>query len=65
MISKSLCAAGHFSVDQLEQYAMLFYQNNITGKRLLMLSQDDLKAMGISSLGHRIDLHVSAHTHQV
>ncbi len=51
--------SGHFSADQLAQYAMLFYQNNITGKRLLLLSQDDLRAMGINSVGHRIDLHVS------
>ncbi|KAL3831637.1 hypothetical protein ACJMK2_023365 [Sinanodonta woodiana] len=40
----------------LAQYADLFLANHINGKRLLMLKQDDLKKMGISSVGHTLDL---------
>ncbi|KAK3580590.1 hypothetical protein CHS0354_002689 [Potamilus streckersoni] len=40
----------------LTQYADLFLANHINGKRLLMLKQDDLKKMGISSVGHTLDL---------
>ncbi|XP_078571960.1 mitogen-activated protein kinase kinase kinase zak-1-like isoform X3 [Branchiostoma floridae x Branchiostoma japonicum] len=40
----------------LSKYADVFLQNNINGKRLLMLSPEDLRAMGILSLGHRLDL---------
>ena len=43
----------------LGMYAGLFLCNHISGKRLLMLTQNDLKVMGMVSLGHRIDLHVS------
>ena len=49
---------GHHNRD-LEQYADLFFANNINGKRLLLLDQVSLQAMDIASFGHRIDLHVS------
>ena len=49
---------GHHNCD-LVQYADVFMTNNINGKRLLLLNQASLQAMGIASLGHRIDLHVS------
>ncbi|KAJ8313666.1 hypothetical protein KUTeg_008227 [Tegillarca granosa] len=45
---------GH--TNDLAQYADIFYQNNITGKRLLLLTPEDLKAMGISSVGHIRDI---------
>ncbi|ELW64162.1 Mitogen-activated protein kinase kinase kinase MLT [Tupaia chinensis] len=37
-------------------YASLFKENNITGKRLLLLEEEDLKDMGIVSKGHIIHL---------
>ena len=40
----------------LAQYAPLMLEHNITGRRLLLLSMDDLLALGIKSLGHRKDL---------
>ncbi|CAH1238993.1 MAP3K20 [Branchiostoma lanceolatum] len=46
--------SGHPS--DLSKYADMFLQNNINGKRLLMLSPEDLRSMGILSLGHRLDL---------
>ena len=49
---------GHHNRDLL-QYADVFMANNINGKRLLLLNQASLQDMGIASLGHRIDLHVS------
>ncbi|XP_064647541.1 mitogen-activated protein kinase kinase kinase 20-like [Lineus longissimus] len=41
----------------LAQYGELLQANNINGKRLLLLTQGDLKQMGITSFGHRLDLH--------
>ncbi|ESO97139.1 hypothetical protein LOTGIDRAFT_174573, partial [Lottia gigantea] len=41
----------------LAQYADLFLANNITGRRLLKLQQTDLCDMGITSVGHYVDLH--------
>ena len=52
---------GHHNRD-LVQYADLFMANNINGKRLLLLDQAFLQAMGITSVGHRIDLYVSAYS---
>ncbi|XP_033109108.1 mitogen-activated protein kinase kinase kinase 20-like [Anneissia japonica] len=40
----------------LASYAELFIENNITGKRLLTLSTDDLEQMGVVSYGHRKEL---------
>ena len=37
----------------LEQYVDLFNQNNIDENTLLALSEDNLKELGIESLGHR------------
>ena len=37
-------------------YASLFKENNITGKRLLLLEEEDFKDMGIVSKGHIIHL---------
>ncbi|XP_025094561.1 LOW QUALITY PROTEIN: mitogen-activated protein kinase kinase kinase 20-like [Pomacea canaliculata] len=40
----------------LAQYAEVFLKNHINGRRLLRLTQNDLRAMGISSVGHIMDL---------
>ncbi|CAG5130649.1 unnamed protein product, partial [Candidula unifasciata] len=39
----------------LVQYAELFLTNNITGRRLLRMTEKDLKQMGIASVGHVMD----------
>ncbi|XP_036175851.1 mitogen-activated protein kinase kinase kinase 20 isoform X2 [Myotis myotis] len=41
---------------EMSVYASLFKENNITGKRLLLLEEEDLKDMGIVSKGHIIHL---------
>jgi len=46
---------GNEAVD-LCQYADVLKDNHINGRRLLMLTIDDLKEMGILSYGHRMDL---------
>ncbi|XP_006818517.1 mitogen-activated protein kinase kinase kinase 20-like [Saccoglossus kowalevskii] len=43
-------------LSDLTKYASIFRMNNINGHRLLLLTEDDLKAMGIVSVGHRVDL---------
>ncbi|XP_036713211.1 mitogen-activated protein kinase kinase kinase 20 isoform X2 [Balaenoptera musculus] len=42
--------------EEISVYANLFKENNITGKRLLLLEEEDLKDMGIVSKGHIIHL---------
>lgn len=51
-----ICQGNHSQ--DLKQYAETFLEHNINGRRLLMLTQDDLKDMGIVSVGHIRDLHV-------
>lgn len=46
-------------------YASLFKENNITGKRLLLLDEEDLKDMGIISKGHIIHFKVPGRTMSV
>lgn len=46
---------GNEAIDLL-QYAGVFKDNHINGRRLLMLTIDDLKEMDILSYGHRMDL---------
>ncbi|XP_004601218.2 mitogen-activated protein kinase kinase kinase 20 isoform X1 [Sorex araneus] len=41
---------------EMSVYASLFKENNITGKRLLLLDEEDMKDMGIVSKGHIIHL---------
>lgn len=43
---------------EMSGYASLFKENNITGKRLLLLDEEDLKDMGIVSKGHIIHFKV-------
>ncbi|XP_020846648.1 mitogen-activated protein kinase kinase kinase 20 isoform X1 [Phascolarctos cinereus] len=44
------------SSEEMSIYATLFKENNITGKRLLLLDEEDLKDMGIISKGHIIHI---------
>ena len=41
------------------QYSELFRSHNINGKRLLMMDEDALRKIGITSVGHIIELDVS------
>ena len=43
----------------LAQYADLFLHHNVNGKRLLLLESNDLMDMGITSVGHKIDIKVT------
>nr|XP_019945609.1 PREDICTED: mitogen-activated protein kinase kinase kinase MLT isoform X1 [Paralichthys olivaceus] len=49
------CAAGEGTCD-MQMYADLFKENHITGKRLLLLTEDDMRDMGVKSKGHVIYL---------
>ncbi|XP_028618711.1 mitogen-activated protein kinase kinase kinase 20 isoform X1 [Grammomys surdaster] len=50
---QQLVRKGESSVE-MSGYPSLFKENNITGKRLLLLEEEDLKDMGIVSKGHII-----------
>ncbi|KAF7464827.1 mitogen-activated protein kinase kinase kinase 20 isoform X1 [Marmota monax] len=50
---QQLVRKGDSSVE-MSGYASLFKENNITGKRLLLLEEEDFKDMGIVSKGHII-----------
>ncbi|XP_072541935.1 mitogen-activated protein kinase kinase kinase 20 isoform X1 [Salminus brasiliensis] len=41
---------------EMQLYADIFMQNHITGRRLLLLSESDMRDMGITSKGHIIHL---------
>lgn len=41
---------------ELQQYANVFRQNHITGQRLLLLSESDMRDLGVTSKGHIIHL---------
>lgn len=43
----------------LQCYADLFKQNHITGKRLLLLTENDMRDMGVKSKGHAMHLKAS------
>ena len=40
----------------MQMYADLFQQNHITGKRLLLLTENDMHHMGVKSKGHVMHL---------
>uniref|UniRef100_A0A3B3BEG0 Mitogen-activated protein kinase kinase kinase 20 n=2 Tax=Oryzias melastigma TaxID=30732 RepID=A0A3B3BEG0_ORYME len=40
----------------MQRYADLFKENHITGKRLLLLTDDDMRDMGVRSKGHAMHL---------
>ena len=52
--------SGHMA--DLAQYADHFLREHITGRRLLRLTADDLRSMGVASVGHRLDLHLEIET---
>ncbi|XP_062588420.1 mitogen-activated protein kinase kinase kinase 20-like [Saccostrea cucullata] len=59
---------GHSS--DLAQYAGIFLQHNITGKRLMMLNLERIQAMGVTSTGHSMELMteielLKAHNHRL
>lgn len=41
---------------EMQQYADVFKQNHITGQRLLLLSENDMRDLGVMSKGHIIHL---------
>ncbi|TRY90443.1 hypothetical protein DNTS_011808 [Danionella cerebrum] len=41
---------------ELQQYAEIFRENHITGQRLLLLSETDMRDLGVTSKGHIIHL---------
>uniref|UniRef100_A0A8B9KW07 Protein kinase domain-containing protein n=1 Tax=Astyanax mexicanus TaxID=7994 RepID=A0A8B9KW07_ASTMX len=43
---------------EMQRYADIFMQNHITGRRLLLLSELDMRDMGITSKGHIIHMKV-------
>lgn len=40
----------------MQVYADLFKENHITGKRLLLLTESDMRDMGVKSKGHVMHL---------
>lgn len=42
----------------MQLYADLFKENHITGKRLLLLTENDMRDMGVKSKGHVMHLKV-------
>lgn len=48
------CVLGEDMGDML--YAELFKENHITGKRLLLLTDEDMRDMGVKSKGHVMHL---------
>ncbi|XP_074659307.1 mitogen-activated protein kinase kinase kinase 20-like [Tubulanus polymorphus] len=53
---QQVAAANNGSMNELSRYGDLFLNHNITGKTLLILTENDLIAMGVESVGHRKDL---------
>lgn len=50
---------GDSETSDLGVYAELFVKNNITGRRLFLLTGDDLLQIGVLSVGHRREILVS------
>ena len=50
---------GDSGSSDLAVYAELFVKNNITGRRLFLLTGDDLLQIGVLSVGHRREIMVS------
>uniref|UniRef100_A0A673AJ78 Protein kinase domain-containing protein n=1 Tax=Sphaeramia orbicularis TaxID=375764 RepID=A0A673AJ78_9TELE len=46
----------HLYACGMQRYADLFKENHITGKRLLLLTENDMRDMGVKSKGHAIHL---------
>ncbi|RUS89057.1 hypothetical protein EGW08_003168, partial [Elysia chlorotica] len=56
VVVRQLCYPCHTA--DLAQYAELFLSHHITGRRLLRLTEKDLKEIGILSVGHVMDFQV-------
>jgi len=52
----------HNELNDLTSIAKLFVLNAVTGKRLLLLTLDNLRDMGIQSIGHAVDIYVSCYS---
>ncbi|XP_008297052.1 mitogen-activated protein kinase kinase kinase MLT-like, partial [Stegastes partitus] len=52
---QQMFGAGDVSCD-MQRYADLFKENHITGKRLLLLTENDMRDMGVKSKGHAMHL---------
>lgn len=39
--------------NELDEFVSLFAENHISGKELATLESDDLREMGVTSIGHR------------
>ncbi|KAG7227587.1 hypothetical protein INR49_005402 [Caranx melampygus] len=48
---QQIFSAGEGTCD-MQRYADLFKENHITGKRLLLLTENDMRDMGVKSKGH-------------
>jgi len=46
-------------LSDLTEIAELFVLNAVTGRRLLLLTLDNLRDMGIQSVGHAVEIYVS------
>lgn len=63
-ICNVLCKILSFSTSEesafgMQLYADLFKENHITGKRLLLLTENDMRDMGVKSKGHAMHLKAS------
>ncbi|XP_059199212.1 mitogen-activated protein kinase kinase kinase 20-like [Centropristis striata] len=54
---QQIFGAGEGTCD-MQLYADLFQQNDITGKRLLLLTENDMRDMGVKSQGHIMHLKI-------
>ncbi len=50
------CTEMNLAPEELAAYAELFKENHITGKRLFLVTMDDLLQIGMFSVGHRREL---------
>lgn len=58
---KLLWLSGELGPCGMQLYAELFKENHITGKRLLLLAEDDMRDMGVKSKGHIMHLKARPH----
>ena len=56
------CIELNLVLGELAAYAELFKENHITGKRLFLVTMDDLLQIGMFSVGHRRELLVGGVT---
>lgn len=51
----------HNELSDMTDIAELFVRNAVTGKRLLLLTLDHLRDMGVQSIGHAVEIYVSCY----